>query len=979
MISRMKRVRWVLSAALVLCAAGLCPADFASQLDEHWSRQYEWLRRDCEAVALGKSTEVGAGEGPVGVLLHRTRALLDDIKDMPGAPPLKQEQQRLDSLEAQLKALRSGGSLAKTADEETLFRIAADLQRSIALSNPLLDFDAMIFNCYESKKPQFHSMQMAFFAKPDRGAGLYKVTGFKNSNPRFADLLEDAAVTNGRFKGETLSNKNSKWNGQATFFSPEVNYEADKIAFAWAEVAGNRQHHEIKFHLKTKHRIFELDLHTNTLRMLSDFGTNSEGGTYGPNMDEYDPTYLPSGRMMFVSERHNGGQRCGNTATSGNLYTAKPTGGPDNMMWDIVRISWHETNERSPVVDNDGMIIYSRWDYIDRHAYSAQSMWIVRPDGCDPRAWHGNYIEDDKPFHPIAECDIRPIPYTHGKYMGIASGHHESYWGPIIVIDINKRAKHQEQISWFVSGSSLPGDHYGNSRYLFATPWPLSEDYVIASRGNDVLLVDAHGNETLLFSNSGFCNLDVRSAQPLKARTPPPVIPVKTYQGERRHLPDVPKAVISVMDVYQTDTPWPSHIKIKKLRICQLVPRPKKPWDTWRNLYWGWSDGALLKAVVGDVPVESDGSAYFEAPIEREIFFQAVDSTGMAVTSMLSGTYVHPGEHLTCVGCHEDKWVTPQVSGNPTALQRAPSTIEPDVHGSYPLNYHALVRIPVLERKCAPCHEQKGVNLSCDYWNENAGCKNNAGIGSGPGVGDLEKFVKYYGAAYENAYCYTEANQYFLGKPGSGRSRSIPMQIGARDCPLLDYLYPSHTGSGQYKLTQEQFHRVTLWMDLNCQELGTYQYNDDTDVSETYHFDVGSDFNGTGGPYWRQRQGELVWPSWEGSGFDPANPTGVQLDGVGVAEPPYEYAPLEAAAPIRMGVAIRNGYLMLYGVPRGRLDASLLTLSGRAVHRTSIRHTDAGTVMLGSVRDMAPGTYMARVRCNGSDLPMLNSRVLIAR
>jgi hypothetical protein len=26
------------------------------------------------------------------------------------------------------------------------------------------------------------------------------------------------------------------------------------------------------------------------------------------------------------------------------------------------------------------------------------------------------------------------------------------------------------------------------------------------------------------------------------------------------------------------------------------------------------------------------------------------------VRSMRSGTYVHQGEHLSCAGCHEDKW-----------------------------------------------------------------------------------------------------------------------------------------------------------------------------------------------------------------------------------------------------------------------------------------------------------------------------------
>ena len=30
-------------------------------------------------------------------------------------------------------------------------------------------------------------------------------------------------------------------------------------------------------------------------------------------------------------------------------------------------LSYHETNEWAPSVSNDGKIVWTRWDYIDRH------------------------------------------------------------------------------------------------------------------------------------------------------------------------------------------------------------------------------------------------------------------------------------------------------------------------------------------------------------------------------------------------------------------------------------------------------------------------------------------------------------------------------------------------------------------------------------------------------------------------------------
>ena len=70
-----------------------------------------------------------------------------------------------------------------------------------------------------------------------------------------------------------------------------------------------------------------------------------------------------------------------------------------------------------------------------------------------------------------------------------------------------------------------------------------------------------------------------------------------------------------------------------------------------------------VRHVLGTVPVEPDGSAYFTVPAQKEIFFQALDETGLAVQSMRSGTYVHPGEALTCQGCHEPKHRPPARRG----------------------------------------------------------------------------------------------------------------------------------------------------------------------------------------------------------------------------------------------------------------------------------------------------------------------------
>ena len=44
------------------------------------------------------------------------------------------------------------------------------------------------------------------------------------------------------------------------------------------------------------------------------------------------------------------------------------------------------------------------------------------------------------------------------------------------------------------------------------------------------------------------------------------------------------------------------------------------------------------------MPVEADGSASFEVPAERFVYFQLLDRDGMMVATMRSGTQVQPGE-----------------------------------------------------------------------------------------------------------------------------------------------------------------------------------------------------------------------------------------------------------------------------------------------------------------------------------------------
>ena len=207
--------------------------------------------------------------------------------------------------------------------------------------------------------------------------------------------------------------------------------------------------------------------------------------------------------------------------------------------------------------------------------------------------------------------------------------------------------------------------------------------------------------------------------------------------------------------------------------------------------------------MLGTVPVEADGSCYFEAPVGVPIYFQALDAGGMAVQSMRSVTYVHPGENLTCQGCHEDKRQQKPVA-RALALRREPSKIVPEVDGAWPLSFPRLVQ-PVLDRKCVACHTQK---KACPL----DGTPDAKRPLLSRAYTSLIPHVNWCGGKQR-----THMQPYALG----GGSRSIPGRFGAK----ASKLFKNVLDKDHYKLslTPEERRRLILWIDGNANFYGTYE------------------------------------------------------------------------------------------------------------------------------------------------------------
>jgi len=282
----------------------------------------------------------------------------------------------------------------------------------------------------------------------------------------------------------------------------------------------------------------------------------------------------------------------------------------------------------------------------------------------------------------------------------------------------------------------------------------------------------------------------------------PPVMPEKS----KRLADDPPKeGTMAVIDVYESLKPWPEGTKIKALRIYQTfsmsVPSGGPPHETGRRLRTAGDSVNLARRIIGTVPVEEDGSAYFVVPALRELYFQALDEDGLAIQSMRSATWVQPAEELVCQGCHEPKNPIPeQPDRTAIALQRPPSVPEPDVDGTNPFSYPRLVQ-PVLDKKCVACHE-KGVDGK-----------------KGPPLDS--QIVKLGGRGRTNVYRSYESLIHKHAFWNYGDSyRTTPGKFGAKASKLYPMLVKGHHGA---KLTKEEMHRITVWLDSVSNFYGVYE------------------------------------------------------------------------------------------------------------------------------------------------------------
>jgi len=650
---------------------------------------------------------------------------------------------RLDELEQRLNH-------ASGSEVHSLAARFARLQREALLANPLVTAQPILFVVRNQYKPDHHNTATMFVTgeintKNFQGGGALKSIDFGAA----AEIKTILRCPKGIIR------------------DPEVHFTGKKIIFSMRRDVHDDYH------------IYEINPDGSGLKQL----------TSAPGVADFDPLYLPDGSIVFSSTREPKYCMC-NRHIMGNLFRMDGDGA------NIHQIGKSTLHEGHSALLGDGRVVYDRWEYVDRNFGDAQGLWIVNPDGTNHCIYWGNNT-----WSPGAVIDPRPIPGTE-KLMCIFSSCHDRPWGALAMIDrrlgIDGRAPvvrtwPSDAIDLVKEKGPRPGvygfDSFKKVKPKYEDPYPLSDKYFLCARMTGkgeqmgIYLLDVFGNEVLVHAEAPGCF----DPMPLGPRARPRVIPPR--RDFNNNL-----GYFYVVNVYQgTHT---NGVKRGTVRYLRVVESPEKRF--WTHPAWAgqgvhcpamnWHSFEN-KRILGTVPVEQDGSAYFAVPSDKFVYFQLLDENKMMIQSMRSGTIVQSGEVTGCIGCHEDRRCAPPELRvkTPIALRRPPSKLEGWLGPPRLFNYAREVQ-PVFDRHCVSCHDF-GKKASDKL--VLAGDRTNT-----------------FNASYNELW-----RKKYISAIGAGPSNIQPAYSwGSHASKLVEVIRSGHEG---VKLTPSEFERIVTWIDIN--------------------------------------------------------------------------------------------------------------------------------------------------------------------
>jgi hypothetical protein len=672
-------------------------------------------------------------------------------------------------------------------EQRTIEKDLAALRREALLAHPALKFDKLLF----VKRTPFWGHIYEDQHNWDKGGNIYMLSPVRPDGIVTKLLPELDGGTFGRF---------------------DLSYDATKVVFCYAKkldgISKYKKDNRNKegkgvygpFHIYE----FRLDPKTGlkipgSLRQLTFSGGKEEADaikshTWGRSFVEegfHDtaPCYLPNDDIVFLSARP---QRCVFCfpSTSASLHVMDADG--KNMRC----ISQGTLPEMAPSVMNDGRVVYTRWEYVDKGLGNGQAIWSIRPDGSGV-----DHVFKNSTMRPSGMMHTRGIPGSQ-RLVSVANAHCGREGGAVVLIDNRATRRTAAAIRSLTPEIAYPCMYRATAHMgYFQTPYPFSEDFYVVSHalGSDdkhygIYVLDRWGNRAEVYNDpnvSSFLPVPLRPRRKPAQLAPTAVAAAEPQEAHKK------TGTMFIQDIYQGMTGI-ERGRIKYVRVMGVLPWP---WGENGIFRIGLAGAVHRKKIYGLAKVHEDGSASFTVPAEQNLLFQALDENYMQVQHMPTFINMRPGEKRSCIGCHEHRRQAPTATGaRPLALTHPVQDLTPQPGDDGPRTVHYATDVQAtFDKRCISCH---------------SGDKAKAGLSlTGEPTTDWCR-------SYESIF---GKGLVAVRHSGYGRSQYVPqtpLHYGSHLSKLTAHLREDPCKG---ELTKEEFIRIVTWMDANIPFYGTYR------------------------------------------------------------------------------------------------------------------------------------------------------------
>jgi len=465
--------------------------------------------------------------------------------------------------------------------------------------------------------------------------------------------------------------------------SPVVSFDGKRIVFA-----GKRDTEDVW-------NICEMDADGDNKRQIIKLPADCLTPTYLSSIYTLD-NLTPRDQVVFASNATDAVNEFG-SGQAWSLYTCELTGK------NLRRITFNLSADFDPTVLPDGRILFTSWQRYGTRYYPTGlfPLLTVMTDGTDLFPFYGNHEL------PILKC--KPAIGEGGWIYFVESDASDPLGGgSIAAVNLRRNLK---------SYTPVTADPEG----LYYSPSPLGEGKLVVSYRK------RQQEETY-----GLYELEFETGEVTKRLFDDP----EWHEVEAKVVVSRPRpkgrssvvnyefdtANIFCMDCYLSD--WPglkdtAPGSLRRLRVIEGIPLrygvPNLPLPKGHALsgpgsskYSGTSFGP--RRMLGDISLPSDGSFHIKVPAGTPISFQVLDEKDMAVLTHRSWMWAMPKENRGCVGCHEDRELTP-----PNRLTEALKkgavdlTMPPKKRRTVDFKHEIA---PLVRRRCLQCHTREHPRLN---------------------------------------------------------------------------------------------------------------------------------------------------------------------------------------------------------------------------------------------------------------------------